>query len=679
MIEDLLAGLDDDQRVAAETIGGPVVIIAGAGSGKTRTITHRMAYAALSGRQSANSMLALTFTTRAAGELRDRLVKLGLPRVQARTFHSAALRQLKFFWPRFAGQDLFEVVSNNYPLVVEAAARHRIPNDSAMIRDLLFEISWCKARNITSAQYPELAAQTRRGVSIDYELVARVFEEYESVKKRSGALDFDDLLLLNVGMLRESTAIADQVQDTYRHFVVDEYQDVSPIQRTLLSLWLGDNDDLCVVGDPNQSIHGFAGADRKFLLNFEQEFPGARRVTLRRNYRSTPEILALANSVIAGTGGDTKPQIPVRPSGSPVEAKQFATEAIEAAETAEWLKARHLEGLPWSEMAVLFRIHAQAPKLEAALSASDIPYQTKGMDRFWERSEIRAAVRGLRMTEATPDQPPLETVRTTLTKFGWAPDPPGGSGKVRERWESLQSLLELIEELVAEEPTTTYSTMLIQILELSNREFVPNPDSVTLSTMHAAKGLEWPAVGVVGMQEGLVPFVMASEPDQLAEEQRLAYVALTRAQNLLRVSWSGDRKGGGKSRFLTSLPDTSSERPKWPAKKPKGVPKCKVCNKRLQNANEIKIGRHLDCPAEIDLTLLEALKEWRGALAKARGIPAYVIFTDLTMIALAESRISSSEELLEVPGIGLRKLELYGDEILELLQQGEFASGSDSE
>ena len=678
MIENLLAGLDDEQRLAAKTIGGPVVIIAGAGSGKTRTITHRMAYAALSGQQSANSMLALTFTTRAAGELRDRLIQLGLPKVQARTFHSAALRQLKFFWPKFSGQELFEVISNNYRLVAEAAARHRLPNDTAMIRDLLSEISWCKARNITSAQYPELAAQVRRGVSIDYEQVAKVFDEYETVKKRAGLLDFDDLLLLNVGMLQESATIAAQIQATYRHFVVDEYQDVSPIQRTLLSLWLGENDDLCVVGDPNQAIHGFAGADRRFLLNFEKEFPGARRVTLRRNYRSTPEILALANSVIAGRATASKAQVPVRPSGKAVDTRQFPTEAMEATDTAGWLKECHASGLPWSGMAVLFRINSQAPKLEAALAAAEIPYQTKGMDRFWERTEIRAAVRGLRMADVTPDQPPLETVRATLTKFGWSVEPPAGSGKVRERWESLQSLIELIEELMADEPTFTYATMLTQVLELSNREFVPNPDSVTLSTMHSSKGLEWPAVAVVGMQEGLVPFVLASEPEQLAEEQRLAYVALTRAQDVLRVSWSGDRRGGGKSRFLVSLRDVPSTSSKWPAKKPKTIPKCKVCRKRLQNANEIKMGRHLGCPAKINLELLEALREWRAATAKENGYPAYVIFTDVTMMALAESSIGTPEELLDVPGIGPRKLELYGEAILELLREHEAVSGDDS-
>ena len=671
--DQLLAGLDEAQQAVATSLGGPVVVIAGAGSGKTRAITRRVAYGCVTGALSQRAVLAVTFTTRAAGEMRARLRHLGVPNVQARTFHSAALRQARYFWPKVHGVELPEVQSSTFGFVAEAAGRAGLPTEVAMLRDLANEISWAKVCNVPASRYAELASQAGRSVAdAPPEVVGAVFSDYELAKRRAGVIDFDDILLCNVALLHEFPEVADEVRSSYRHLVVDEFQDVSPLQRSLLGLWLGDSDDNCVVGDPNQAIHGFAGGNRRYLLDFARDFPGAQTIELARNYRSTPEILSAANRVMSSGAARVGVKLQaVRKPGAAVSTVGCSTEADEAAKVAEWLADARARGHEWSDLAVLYRINAQAPAVEAALSERRIPYQVRGAERFWERPEVRQALRALQSEQPEADQAPGQKVRDVMTAQGWKPQPPTGSGRVRERWESWQAMVELADEL-ATNPELGYAGVVAAMTERSQIEHVPSTNSVTLSTMHAAKGLEWPAVAVIGVHEGTVPFVLATDAEQLAEEQRLLHVAFTRARDELRVSWSWARRGAdgrrGPSRFLDGIAGVGvSEAPPPRKRKQKRVEKCRVCGKPVRTPADMKLQRHEDCPSDVDIELLDRLKEWRLAVARSQNVPAYVVFTDATLTALAEARPTNLDGLGDIRGVGESKLGRYGVALLQLV------------
>ena len=388
-VAEVLAGLDPEQRTVATTIGGPVAVIAGAGTGKTRAITHRIAYAALTGQQNPQAVLALTFTTRAAGELRTRLARLGAAQVQARTFHSAALRQLRYFWPRVYHSDPPELVGGNVGMIAEAAAGEGLHPDGALLRDLAGEISWAKVTNTTLEEYPALARAHGRCVGeLPPDAVVAVAQRYERIKGRHGQMDYDDVLLALADLLSGDARVADEVHATYRHFVVDEFQDVSPAQFTLLRLWLGERNDLCVVGDPQQTIHSFAGADPRLLTGFTQAFPGVRVLHLTRNYRSTPQIIAAANTLTTGQPL-SQPLQAQRTDGGAVQVTAFRDEQAEASGVGEWLVQRHGFGTPWDELAVLYRVNAQAPALEAVLDDLNVPYTVRDTERLPQRPETR--------------------------------------------------------------------------------------------------------------------------------------------------------------------------------------------------------------------------------------------------------------------------------------------------
>ncbi|HSN44345.1 MAG TPA: ATP-dependent helicase, partial [Propionibacteriaceae bacterium] len=498
--DEILAALDDDQRVVATTIGPPVVVIAGAGTGKTRAITHRIAWASATGVQDPTRVLAVTFTTRAAGELRSRLHDLGVGGVQARTFHSAALRQAQHFWPGAYGTQLPEVTEKRFSLVADAAGRHRLKVDTGLLRDLSGEISWAKVSNVTPGEYPGLArAAARQLASTDPETVARVFTTYEQVKADRGLIDFDDILLCTAALLGENPDVAATVRSRYRHFVVDEYQDVSPLQQTLLDLWAGEGQDVCVVGDPRQSIHAFAGARPTYLTRFSSTHPGAQVVNLVRDYRSSPQVVGLANQVMAtGPGRRGFPAPPLvaqgRPGPDPVLAPA-SDESGEARATAHWLKILNESGTAWNEMAVLFRINAQSPSFEAALADLAIPYQVRGTERFYERPEIRQALLTLRgAASAAPDDPGLRGVRDALAGLGWSESVPEGGGASRERWESWNALADLASDVVEQAPDATLADVVESLMARADRQHAPAGLGVTLATMHSAKGLEWDAV-----------------------------------------------------------------------------------------------------------------------------------------------------------------------------------------
>ncbi|WP_242885240.1 ATP-dependent DNA helicase UvrD2 [Actinomadura litoris] len=683
--ESVLAGLDPEQRAVAEAVQGPVCVLAGAGTGKTRAITHRIAYATLTGVVTPQRVLAVTFTTRAAGELRGRLRALGAPGVQARTFHAAALRQLTYFWPRVIGGEPPKIIDSKIGLVADAARACRLSFGRTELRDVAGEIEWAKVTQHRPEDYAAALARAGRRPPADVVDVARVYAMYEQLRRERNLLDFEGMLELTAAVLTEHREVANQVREQYRYFVVDEFQDVNPLQKMLLDTWLGDRDDLCVVGDPNQTIYSFTGASPSHLLDFTREHPDATVVRLVRDYRSTPQVVRLANGVIGAARGGTRHKLELvaqRPDGPDPVFNEYDDEVAEADDAAR--RARKLvdEGVPAREIAILFRINAQSQTYEAALAAAGVPYVLRGAERFFERPEVREAVVRLRGAaragaDAETDGTGLIlTVRHVLSGAGFSDQPPEGAGAARARWESLAALAQLAEDMAAEDPKAGLAEFVAELEERAAAQHAPPLEGVTLASLHAAKGLEWDAVFLVGLAEGTLPIVYAETPEQVEEERRLLYVGVTRARVHLTLSWALSRSPGGArrrrpSRFLDGLTGKTATHTPAPLDRAKrraakGPQPCRVCGRPLTAAVERKLGRCEDCPSEINEELLLALREWRAGVAADQKIPAYVVFTDATLQAIAEHAPESMEELARIPGVGKVKLDRYGETVLSL-------------
>ncbi|MDO7867430.1 ATP-dependent DNA helicase UvrD2 [Nocardioides jiangxiensis] len=674
---DLLAGLDPEQRRVAEALRGPVQVLAGAGTGKTRAITHRIAHGVAEGVYQPTEVLAVTFTTRAAGEMRTRLRDLGAPGVQARTFHAAALRQLRYFWPAIHGTELPTLTESKLGLMAQAVRRLRIGSDQGMLRDLASEVEWAKVSNVSPDDYALVAPRRGREVNgADASTVAHVYGSYEEVKRAAGRMDMEDVLLLTAGLLAEDERVAAQVRRQYKFFVVDEFQDVSPLQSTLLDLWLGGRDEICVVGDPAQTIYSFAGADADFLRRFPQRYEGTTKVELVRNYRSTPEVVAAANGLLAGTssrGVDLRAQ---RPSGAAVRYLEYDDEVAEAEAVAAEIARLVADGTPVSEIAVLFRINAQSEAFEDALAARNVPYVIRGAARFFDRPEVRQAItllRGTARSEGDPDDL-VGAVTGTLAGLGWSPEPPAARGAARDRWESLQALVSQAEAYATEHPGKL-GAFVDDLDRRAAEQHAPVAGGVTLATMHAAKGLEWDAVFVCGVQEGSLPITFAKTPAEIEEERRLLYVGLTRARLHLRVSWAaarnpGQRRSRKPSRFLDGLrPEASSSFNRPSVSGARRAQHCRTCGKPLSSAGERKTGRCDGCPAAYDEALFDRLKEWRLERASEAKVPAYVVFTDKTLELIAEHRPDGPGALLRIAGIGAKKAEQYGEDVLAIVAE----------
>lgn len=674
----LLEALDPEQREVALALQGPVRVLAGAGTGKTRAITHRIAYGVATGVYNPTEVLAVTFTTRAAGEMRGRLRSLGAAGVQARTFHSAALRQARYFWPRVYGGELPVLTESKLPLIGSAARRNRVQADQATLRDLASEVEWAKVSNVRPDDYAEVAPARGRSVSgLDPAAVARVFATYEDVKRDQGRMDMEDVLLVAAALLTEDDRVAAEVRRQYKWFVVDEFQDVSPIQAALLDLWLGGRHDLCVVGDPAQTIYSFAGANASFLTDFARRHPGTTSVELVRNYRSTPQVVAVANRVLAGTGSAGVTLRAQREAGPEVRFAEHPDEVAEAEQVAAAVKVLLDSGLPAREVAVLFRINAQSEAYEEALAARGVPYVVRGAARFFERREVRQAVTLLRgNARGGPSEGALaDDVRAVLTGMGWTATAPTGRGNVRDQWESLQALVSQAEDLATSRPQATMADFVEELDRRAAEQHAPVAEGVTLATLHAAKGLEWDAVFCVGMHEGTMPIVYAEGPAAVEEERRLLYVGMTRARVHLSVSWSLARTPGARSsrkpsRFLAGLrPEVASghRAERSSSSRRKGVAHCRSCGRPLASTAERKMGRCEDCPAGYDEELFERLRAWRVDRATEEKVPAYVVFTDLTLQAIAEAKPADSAALLRVNGVGQTKLTKYGEDVLALV------------
>ncbi|PSL06618.1 Rep family ATP-dependent DNA helicase [Haloactinopolyspora alba] len=683
---DVLAGLDPEQRDVATALTGPVCVIAGAGTGKTRAITHRIAHGVLAGTFDPRRTMAVTFTTRAAGEMRGRLRELGVDGVQARTFHSAALRQARYFWPQVAGADLPEISQSKLPLVGSAAGRCRVPTERTVLRDLASEIEWAKVSNVPAESYAAAAAQAHREVSgVDHETVAKVYAAYEDVKTDRNVLDMEDILLAAVGLMSGHPGVADAVRAQYHHFVVDEYQDVSPVQQRLLDLWLGERDDVCVVGDPAQTIYSFAGARPDYLTGFPQRYPSASVVRLFRDYRSTPEVVGVANSVLKA-GPETSKGVVLeaqRPSGPAPSFVEHSDELAEAAWVAGEISKLVAAGTPPREIAVLFRVNAQSEAYEQALAEAGVTYVVRGAERFFDRAEVRQAAMMLRAAarsaDSAPDAPDAAAATAAvLASAGWSSSPPAG-GATRERWESLAAVVALAEEVVAARPDARLEDVVAELEARANAQHAPVADGVTLASLHSAKGLEWDAVFVVGCHEGTLPLTHAETAVQVEEERRLLYVGVTRAREHVTVSWSLSRQPGGRasrrpSRFLDGVRPNGVARTDRSGsdgvarrnRKSRAPARCRVCGSTLTEAVDRKLGRCGSCPSSVDEELFERLRAWRLERAQEQKVPAYVVFTDATLTVIAENRPSDESELAALPGVGRTKLERYGEDVLEL-------------
>jgi len=547
-----LDGLDEQQREAVTALRGPVCVLAGAGTGKTRVITRRIAHGVDTGAYSPGRVMALTFTSKAAGELRGRLRTLGVDGVAARTFHSAALAQLNYFWPTLAGDRPPAIIDNKVRVLAHAADGIGLELDTPTLRDVAADIEWRKVTLRTIDDYARVRAGGTVG-RLPASTAVELHRAYEALKDERRQMDFEDVLLACAGMLETEAHVVAAVREQYRHFTVDEYQDVSPLQQHLLELWVGDRRDLCVVGDASQTIYSFAGADPRFLIDFPRRWEGARVVELHRNYRSDAAVLAVANELmrerpgavhLTAAAAETVPP-------SPPTVSAYRDEADEARGVAGRIADRLRAGADPASIAVLYRTGAQSAELAAALADAGIATTVLGGRRFFDLPEVRQAVLALRGASVAPlERGFVDAVRDILRSLGMTDEAPPAGGAVRESWEARTAILRLAEEAPA---GTTMRSFTDDLMSRARAQDEPTLRAVTLATLHAAKGLEWDHVYLVGLAEGLLPIAYATHFDQIDEERRLAYVGITRARRSLSLSWPAGSRGRSPSRFLQEI------------------------------------------------------------------------------------------------------------------------------
>lgn len=663
--DELLAALDPDQREVASSLSGPLCVLAGAGTGKTRAITYRIAHGVVTGRYDPRRVLAVTFTARAAGEMRSRLRDLGVGAVQARTFHAAALRQLSYFWPQAVGGGVPRIAEHKAPLIGEAAGRLGLAVDRIAIRDLAAEVEWAKVSMVTPDDYVRAASAAGRTDAAGHDLttVSRLLSVYEEAKSERGVIDFEDVLLLTVGILAEREDVAAQVRTQYRHFVIDEYQDVSPLQQRLLDLWLGDRDEICVVGDVSQTIYSFTGATPRYLTDFRRRHPEAAVVRLVRDYRSTPQVVRLANEVLERAGRHRNAAavelIAGRPSGRPVAFDTYDDDDAEARGIATRIAALQREGVPAAEIAVLYRTNAQSQVFEQAFAQAGIGYLVRGGERFFSRAEVRDAMVLLRgAARAQLDGTMPEHVRAVLTGAGWQHEPPAARGATRERWESLNALVLLADEIAASRDADMQG-FVDELIERAAAQHAPTVDGVTLASLHAAKGLEWDAVFLAGVSEGLLPISLAEGDDAIAEERRLLYVGITRAREHLTLSFARSRTAGGRgnrrrSRFLDGI---------WP--------EASATGRRSTKHTRTGETRTALAAQDVDPELYERLRSWRAQVAGQIDKPTFAVLHDSTLVAIAAAQPRELRQLAILRGIGPTKIEAYGAQILAVVRGDE--------
>jgi DNA helicase-2/ATP-dependent DNA helicase PcrA len=656
--EALLVGLDDEQRHAVVSDAAPLAVLAGAGAGKTRVLTRRIAWRVATGAADGRRVLAVTFTRRAAGELRDRLGALEVdPGVTAGTLHALCLAQLR---ARAADRgDAFPALLDRKARLLAPLTARRGADARVAASELAGEIEWAKARLVTPDQYEGAVTLAGRTPARPAAEVAAAYRRYEAEKRRRGLVDFDDLLWWCGEALETDAAFAASQRWRFRHFFVDEFQDVSPAQLRVLRAWLHGRPDLCVVGDADQAIYGFGGADPTFLTRFERHFPGAHVVRLGRNYRSTPEVVAAAEAVLRDGQRRRPARCAVRSAGPRPTVTAYDSDEEEARAVAARLRDAHGSGVPWSALAVLYRTNAQSAAFEAALAAAQIPYRVRGPGAFLGRPEVRAALDALaESARAAPGRPFAHLLVDLETTAADGPDP------TSERAAHVTALTRLGREYLDDEPGAGSIEGFRAYLAAALRDDAPadGEDAVELLSFHRAKGLEFHTVFVTGLERGLVPIAYADSPAERAEERRLLYVALSRAEQRLHCSWSRARTMG--TRTVPRSPSVWVE-PIAAATRPGGAAPSPPARAGLATARR-RLGAATDAPA--DDALLGALQQWRRRLAQASGVPAYVIFPDSTLRAVAAARPVTRDALLALPGVGPVKLERHGSAVLELVR-----------
>lgn len=674
-MNDILSSLDEEQLAAAESLRGPLVILAGAGSGKTRTVTHRIANGVAAGVFDPKRTMALTFTTSAAAEVGRRLDDLEAGPVATRTFHSAALRQLRYFWPDAIGGAMARIAPSKRPLVSEALTSCGESADLGMVRSVAAEIEWCKSANQTADSYRERP----EGPPLIPGLFSRIFRAYEDTKSKHGVIDFEDVLLITIGLLESRSDIREEVRRAYRWFTVDEFQDVSPLQMRLLNLWLGRSTDVCVVGDPAQSIYGFAGADSDLLTGFTRHFPDAQVVRLHRSYRCDAPIVDAANRVARNIPQALTLTAVSSGDSAAVQVLSFPDEESEARGVAEEVAALIRSGRPPSTIACLYRTHAQSAALQAGLQHSGVDYGSRSSERFFGRTEVREALirlrGGVKTTTAVSARAAVEEV---MTAMGVTSEP--GTAAERDVLESFRALTGLADraDSVAE-----------LIADLDRRQSIglaPPPNAVTLMTLHAAKGLEWSTVFITGSVEGLLPLVTEKGPADLDEERRLFYVGVTRAAHRLVITWprrrSRGRTAGAVSRFVAEIRGARTEmigrlerardsvvfQSVVRAVDPIPPAACAVCGKGLVTGKERVLGRCLSCPSLADPAALEELDRWRSRTSRESHRPNHAVLTDASLELVATRLPVSLEELAELPGLNPQKVLDYGNDLLGVVK-----------
>ncbi|MPZ69734.1 MAG: AAA family ATPase [Actinobacteria bacterium] len=631
-IENVISGLNPEQRRAVKAVRGPVCILAGAGSGKTTTITRRIANQVSTGTFRASEILAVTFTDKAAGEMRSRLAQLGATGVRARTFHSAALAQLHHLGAEPPGQILptkglaLRQIANTLPK----------PYKFRPAGDLATEVEWARNRRLTPATYEGALGSHEPPIPAD--LMQRVFAAYENGKKQRGLIDFEDVLELTIHMFENDPDASERFHERYRAFTVDEYQDVNLLQQTLLDRWLGARDDLCVVGDDYQSIYAFTGASASYLLEMPKRFPRTTVVRLEENHRSTPQILAFANRLVPKLGGAKKTLLPVLPDGPEVVITPHVDPVAEANAVAAAIGFLKEEGVAFEDIAILYRTNFRSEDHEEALTAAGIPFQVRD-GAFLSRAAARRVLSPLKNDRNTDVH---DRVAKAVTKEGYVEDLPDGLGD-REvtRQNDLARLLRLAAEF-----DDGFATGADFVADLHLRFGSDGAGrGVNLLTYHRAKGLEFEAVFLPRLNEGDLPYKRSKTDDAIAEERRLLYVGMTRAKRYLSLSWTTIKEDP--SRFLDEMGLTASV--------------------RVRAGGAKRTAK--DFAAEEWGPAAEALKRWRLQRSKDDGVPAYVVFNDATLEEIARRTPKSPAELVAVPGIGLTKLERYGEDILRTVAE----------
>ncbi|MGZ8765014.1 MAG: ATP-dependent DNA helicase UvrD2 [Acidimicrobiia bacterium] len=661
MTDPLLVRLDASQREAVTEAALPLAILAGAGSGKTRVLTHRIAWQSREDHIDPSHVLALTFTRKAAGELVMRLGRLGVrDRVTAGTFHAIALAQLRAR-QRDRGRPMPTLLDRKVgllaPMLREAGGPSGAEGTVAAM-EVASEIEWAKARLVGPDSYPLVVTAAGREPPRPLSEMTELYRTYEETKRRRRLLDFDDLIIWCGTTLATDQEFRDAQRWRFRHLFVDEFQDVSPAQLQLVKAWLGDRSDLCVVGDPDQAIYGFAGAESGHLTGFAELFPGATVVRLDANYRSTPQVVRAARAVLAD--GIRQPLPPVRvphDEGPLPTITTYETDDEEARAIARSLRLAHDAGTPWRRLAVLYRTNAQSATFEAALAATNVPCRVRGAGRFLERPEVKASLEAMRSSvKAAPGTAFTHQLADLAEDAAELPE---------ERREHVDALARLGHEYVnAEGGSGSLDGFLAYLSTALRGEDGPETgDSVELLTFHRAKGLEFDTVWVTGLEQGLVPISFADTPSQRAEERRLLYVACSRAERALHLSWAQERTIGLRvarrrpSPWVSVIHEAIADDPA--ANRPPVDPRAELAKARAQ----------LQSTSRADPALVAALAEWRSNLARAHDIDPYVIFTNATLDELALAHPSTRSALLAVPGVGPVEVDRYGDAILDLLER----------